>query len=416
MLQKFLDSDVIRDVRGKLTRFDPEGSTLYCFVTEPGPLNFVEDMDTSGYLSSPSRQRTPLRKHTRQAMAARGEQVSNEFDDTLFTNEYAFMNDSMNDSTMEVSSICSRTSSGAGGGGSIRSRPGNESDSSTPNGSPVKKCRNDSLQLPSCSKLSFSRQGGGRGAGVNSPEKSRVSVRRPCSSPRLVQLTPAQVASVWKDLTLHHLLQLVELETLEGVLAYDAVDGKQIASNCGTFLKSRTRALGSLASSATSSFHGSSQSLPSVGSGRGGVSVSRACGSGVGSTHPHRFGRRFGSRVSRVQPTPEPPPAANVHGALYRSRSARSKQHSKKTSSSLSLPTSNNSSSLTLHHKLRFSIKSTQSGDESTSTHPLPTAISTSKTAISSSRSSSCLVGGAEGGRGRGESHTHINQCSLEIV
>ena len=392
MLQKFLDSDVIRDVRGKQTRFDAEGSTHYCFVTEPGPLNFVEDMDTSGCSSSPNRQRSPIRKHT--------EQISTEFSDTLFTNEYAFTrsDDSMSESAMEVASTCSRTSIGS----SIRGRMGEDFDGT----SPVKKCRSDSSVR---SKFNLHHDGS-----VSDCDNSSV-ISQTHSSPRLLQLSPAQVASVWKDLTLNRLLQLVELETLEGVLAYDAVDGKQIASNFGTFVVSRSRVFTSHTPSATGG-RGSTTSLPSlmvdgtrtrgsrVGGGCGVSSVGGAC-SGVGSTHPHWLNRRFGQRLARVQPNPSPPPAANVHSSLLRSRSARKHQPSKDA-------TQSTSSSLTLHHKLRYSIKHNEA-----TTHTSPSKSAANAKTVTASRSSSSLSGRAEGGgRVRGESHTHTSIYSCEIV
>ena len=398
LLQKFLDSDVIRDVRGKITKFDAEGSTLYCFVTEPGPLNFVEDMDTSGCHSSPSRPRSPLGKHTR----PKGKLASKELsEDTLFTNEYAFMssgNDSMSESyAMETSSVCSRDETGA-----VGVQMGSESDS----GSPVKKCRSNGLFA---SKVDFRREE------CATDCDNSIEISKSSSSLHLVQLTPAQVAGVWKDLTLNHLLQLVELETLEGVLAYDAVDGKHIASNVGT-LVSRNRPFASLAAVAAASptaitascTNGSTSSLPSAisgcGNGRTTNGASGGGGGGVGSSHPHWLNRRFGTRLSRVQPSQRTPPslappAANV---LSRSRSARKSSNN----------SSSASSALTLHHKLRYSIKHRSSGDM----YGCPSSSSAAASVISTSRSSNCLSEGREGadglgGRVRGESHTHtINQ------
>ena len=320
LLQKFLDSDVIQDVRGKLTKFDEEGSTLYCFVTEPGPLNFVEDVE------SPSRPKS-LGKHTRPG----GEEmeslsvVMKQCDDTLFTNEYAFLrcgNESMSESVAEETS----------GGGS---RGGEDDSDDVVLGSPMKKCRSDSLVA---SKFNLQRMA------VESRDSSSGNIESSVS--HLVQLTPSQVAGVWKDLTLNRLLHLVELETLEGVLAYDAVDGKHIVGNVRTFM-SRV-----LASRTTSTSGGMSLS-----SGVGCDHTVGGVSSGIGSTHPHWLSRRFGSKLSRVQPTPQPPPAANVHNSLSRCRSNSSM-------------TSSTSSSLTLHHKLRFSIRHMSGSDQGTAAPP----------------------------------------------
>ena len=73
-MQKFLESDVIKEARGKLRKFDLDSAHLYQFVTEPGPLNFVEGLQS------------PLGKHRR------GDE---DYDGTCITNEYASMkNDS----------------------------------------------------------------------------------------------------------------------------------------------------------------------------------------------------------------------------------------------------------------------------------------------------------------------------------
>ena len=43
LLQKFLQSDVIEDARGRDTNCFESGSHLYRFVKMPGPLNFLDD-------------------------------------------------------------------------------------------------------------------------------------------------------------------------------------------------------------------------------------------------------------------------------------------------------------------------------------------------------------------------------------
>lgn len=381
LLQKFLDSDVIRDVRGKSTKFDEEGSTLYCFVTEPGPLNFVEDMDTSSCHSSPRRPRSPLGKHMRPAIVVENaDEESNQqmCDDTLFMNAYAFLSDSMNESTSVAPTEDTGGSSERGERSKVKSE---DSDETASAGSPVKKCRSDSSIA---SKLRIHP----RSAVRNGDSISLNDEPTTTFYGDVVRLSPAQVAGVWKELTLNRLLQLVELETLEGVLAYDAVDGKNIAKHFGTLT-----VLASRASSITGTGSGKSRSVRGRRfGGRGHSEVDRVSSSGVGSTHPNWLNRRFGSRLSRVQPIPSPPPAANVHTSLYRSRS-----NNKLHPSSSTISPSSSMTSLTLHHKLRYSIKHRSSGggdDERTTT----TAYLPPK---SLSSSSPCLAAGKkEGGRG----------------
>ena len=43
LLQKFLESGVIEDAKGKDRRAFEDGSRLYRFVTSPNPLNFIEE-------------------------------------------------------------------------------------------------------------------------------------------------------------------------------------------------------------------------------------------------------------------------------------------------------------------------------------------------------------------------------------
>ena len=395
LLQKFLDCDVIRDVRGKLTKFDAEGSTLYCFVTEPGPLNFVDDMNTSqGTCScpaSPVRPRSPLGKHTRPLRGVL-QSYSSECDDTLFTNEYAFLrcdNDSMSESAMEVS-MCNQAQSEV----DFKGRLGEESDDTT-NESPMKKCRSDS-SVTAKSNFHLKDEDGASNC------DNSGALRESNSTPHIAQLTPVQVAGVWKDVTLNRLLHLVELETLEGVLAYDAVDGKQIATNIGTFVASQKRIVVTHRTTSTAATGGKSDiPLSSVDGGCGDIiGMGGARSNGIGSAHPHWLNRQFGSRLSHIQPTLQAqPPAANVHSTLCRSRSARKHQAASKTPSSI-----------TLHHKLRYSIKRQSDGD--IDSH-LPTT-----TTIPTSRSCNSLRGAAGGGgRVRGESHTlHRSIISCEIV
>ena len=415
LLQKFLDSDVIRDTRGKSSKFDEEGSTLYCFVTEPGPLNFVEDMDTSSCHSSPRRPKSPLGKHLRPAPATIVENAEGDSnqemsgDDTLFMNAYAFLSDSMNECvsvtphTESVKMKKSDSKSGIGGGERSTTVQLEDSDETASSGSPVKKCRSNT-SITSRITLHHHRSAVGHGDSISlnggeslgaSSSHSVVDVSS------VVQLSPAQVAGVWKELTLNRLLHLVELETLEGVLAYDAVDGKNIAKN---FRPLRITARRSMLATRTSSISGKSRSVRGRrGGGRSHSEVGGATSSsgGVGSTHPSWLNRRFGSRLSRVQPIPSPPPAMNVHTSLYRSRSNNKLHPSSSSSSTTTISPSSSMTSLTLHHKLRYSIKHRSSGCGSSDERTMSTtAAYLPPKSLSSSSPCLAAVGKKEGGRG----------------
>lgn len=85
LLQKFLESDVIVEVRGKVRKFNEEDGYLYQFVTEPGPLNFVEE-ESEKAAEEPAR--SLLGKHPRTRLEP--------YDGTLIANEYAFVKCSEN--------------------------------------------------------------------------------------------------------------------------------------------------------------------------------------------------------------------------------------------------------------------------------------------------------------------------------
>ena len=184
LLQKFLDSDVIHEVRGKLRKFEKDPGYFYCFVTEPGPLNFVDNIE----MMSPQRPTSPLGKRGREQEQENDDLQNMSYDGACFTNAYAFIRCDDNEATM----------TGAA--------------SEMEMGSPVKKCRSN------CSVKSNK---------SDSSVASRVFTHNPATS----SLATSQVASVWKELTLNRLLLLVELPSLDGVLAYDAVDGKHILGN-----------------------------------------------------------------------------------------------------------------------------------------------------------------------------------------
>ena len=48
LLQKFQQTNVIKEVRGKHHQFSEDSSRRYSFVTEPGPFNFVEEPSSVG--------------------------------------------------------------------------------------------------------------------------------------------------------------------------------------------------------------------------------------------------------------------------------------------------------------------------------------------------------------------------------
>ena len=75
LLQKFLQSDVIKEVRGKQLHFSEDSGCRYSFVTEPGPFNFLEESLTS-----------PLGKRER---GGKKQKEAEESDGTWFVNSYA---------------------------------------------------------------------------------------------------------------------------------------------------------------------------------------------------------------------------------------------------------------------------------------------------------------------------------------
>ena len=61
LLQKFQQSEVIREVRGKQHQLTEDSSCRYSFVTEPGPFNFIEEeneTDTKSPLGKRDRSRS----------------------------------------------------------------------------------------------------------------------------------------------------------------------------------------------------------------------------------------------------------------------------------------------------------------------------------------------------------------------
>ena len=164
LLQKFVTSDVITDVKGKLNKFDEEGGHLYQFVTTPGPLNFIEEEPHNSTTNSSTTSHSPLPMLSRactprllgkrnrarkenQDPPERGGEGRGKGGGTCFTNTYAFMESESSSQEMEV-------------------------------GSPVKKsCSDGSVAASRLAVIDMSYTLSGK-------------------------LTPAQIAGVWKELTL----------------------------------------------------------------------------------------------------------------------------------------------------------------------------------------------------------------------
>lgn len=86
LLQKFVSSNVIEEVRGRSRNFKHDNCCLYCFVTQPGPFNFVDETSTPNK-RGPKKIATPtLGKRKR-----REPKLPSDEDCALFANEYASM-------------------------------------------------------------------------------------------------------------------------------------------------------------------------------------------------------------------------------------------------------------------------------------------------------------------------------------
>lgn len=116
LLQKFLASNVITEVRGKLRLFKPESCYLYRFVTEPGPFNFLDNENTplrdrgeGGGVKSPTV--TPSAALGKRKREARRELEHGlpDCDGTLFANEYA---STSGDESMSITPLGGRDSGG----------------------------------------------------------------------------------------------------------------------------------------------------------------------------------------------------------------------------------------------------------------------------------------------------------------
>lgn len=179
LLQKFLTSGVIEEVRGRLRDFKEDSCYLYHFVTQPGPFNFINDENATPQRTKGkgrSMSVTPASSLGKRKRRDRNE-TSLDYDGTLFANEYA-------------STSCDEESfSGGGGCGVASSEELRVSADDMVLGSPVKRCRES-----------------GSESGVSSLTAAVVS--HSGQSRLNEEPLPALVARVWKELTLNRLVSL----------------------------------------------------------------------------------------------------------------------------------------------------------------------------------------------------------------
>ncbi len=174
LLQKFMSSNVIEEVRGKLREFKEDSCYLYRFVTQPGPFNFVGDENSTPH-STPNRRAagtTPSSLGKRR----REKEASLEYDGTWFANDYASTSADEQDAVGESSDMVL--------------------------GTPVQKRSRKShggrSGLPSSGRKSGSRR-------VSAGGRSRVTAAMGGSGKG--EIPPrALVAEVWKELTLNRYL------------------------------------------------------------------------------------------------------------------------------------------------------------------------------------------------------------------
>ena len=87
LLQKFQQSDVIKEVCGKQQEFSQDNSCRYSFVTEPGPFNFVEE--TSACMSSLGKRERNTSCNVRGERQPREGEEEEEYGGAFFTNPHA---------------------------------------------------------------------------------------------------------------------------------------------------------------------------------------------------------------------------------------------------------------------------------------------------------------------------------------
>ena len=88
LLQKFMSSNVIEEVRGKLREFKEDPCYLYRFVTRPGPFNFVGDENSTPHTTPKKRAAAPIPSSLGKRKR-RKDEIAPDFDGTWFANDYA---------------------------------------------------------------------------------------------------------------------------------------------------------------------------------------------------------------------------------------------------------------------------------------------------------------------------------------
>lgn len=175
-------SNVIEEVRGRLSTFKEDGPYLYHFVTEPGPFNFVEKENNSPKPKGGSKSEIHF-KATGQSLAKTpaatflGKRKKKEdvsvYDGTWYANEYA-------STSYDEDNITSKNNKERSLRNSVQPEEENIMVLS-----PLKKSRRDSSVVPMETDRSLlaSPSGGGCIKGKD--------------------ISPALVAKVWKELTLN---------------------------------------------------------------------------------------------------------------------------------------------------------------------------------------------------------------------
>lgn len=172
LLQKFLSSDVIEGVKGKCQEFRNDSCSLYRFVTQPGPFNFVDTPRKPEAKSATPSSSLGKRK--------RGERkVSSDCE--LFANEYA-------STSFDEESLAASTGGEVSRSGGVQGGPGTEGKlrglgvSEMELGSPVKQMRPEASAAVCVAGSRGKGGGGGGGAsavvgGVQSKESAALVAR-----------------------------------------------------------------------------------------------------------------------------------------------------------------------------------------------------------------------------------------------
>lgn len=272
LLQKFLCSDVIEDVRGKVAaEFKADSSCLYKFVTTPGPFNFVGDDadDNNGKENrtpckvKPWRPATPgtalgrRKRRRRDGEVARMEDM--ECESELFPNDHtSAATGGSGEGSFSAAMVTSPAARDEGEGLSHITAP-----------SPAKKHRSGRHHRASEQPPAERHRHGNTAASNSVGTASRLFAEEeekererpdPVIEEDLLLAPNVMVAKLWKELTLSRILRLVDLPSLDGVLTHDAVDGRSIAFN----VSSLARMVGGACASAAQSCLAAVASLPAV--------------------------------------------------------------------------------------------------------------------------------------------------------